>query len=307
MSEGQVADVGNAGAAGAMPPMESGATDSLIASLAPGQAPAPSPDSADGMLAKAVQDGDRPEYIPEKFWDPDRKAPKVEDLGKSYINLEKLVSRDKVVMPTGDDDEEGWERVAQAFRPEAPEKYDFGDRPQLPPDLPYDEDAENSYRNWAYANGLSPRQAKRLYEGFVKQQVERHAQFVSRRNEERKVAVHALQREMGETYDARMGRIGRMKDRYGDPDFTNFLNETGIGNDPRMVRFLDRIGQDMEGHTRLQGRPEAQAKPQDIQQAISAFNSKHEKALFDKSHPDHDRLVAERSKLFEALYPDSAA
>ena len=98
-----------------------------------------------------------------------------------------------------------------------------------------------------------------------------------------------------------------MKDRYGDPDFTNFLNETGIGNDPRMVRFLDRIGQDMEGHTRLQGRPEAQAKPQDIQQAISAFNAKHEKALFDKSHPDHDRLVAERSKQFEALYPDSAA
>jgi hypothetical protein len=30
----------------------------------------------------------RPEYIPEKFWDPTSNAPKIEDLGKAYVNLE---------------------------------------------------------------------------------------------------------------------------------------------------------------------------------------------------------------------------
>ncbi|WP_448191902.1 capsid assembly protein [Azospirillum sp. sgz301742] len=31
----------------------------------------------------------RPDYIPEKFWDAERRAPRVEDLGKSYVELER--------------------------------------------------------------------------------------------------------------------------------------------------------------------------------------------------------------------------
>jgi len=74
-----------------------------------------------------------------------------------------------------------------------------------------------------------------------------------------------------------------------------------------MLRFAERVGKDMNGETRLVGKPQAQANPQDYQAAIATFNQKNEKALFDRSHPDHGRVVAERNKLFEAAYGGDAA
>lgn len=42
----------------------------------------------------------RPDYIPEKFWDPEKKAPRVEQLAKSYGELEtKFKTRDRELEP----------------------------------------------------------------------------------------------------------------------------------------------------------------------------------------------------------------
>ena len=50
------------------------------------------------------------------------------------------------------------------------DKYEFK-RPELPSDLPYDEETEKSFRTWAHINGLSKKQASNLYDGFVKTQL----------------------------------------------------------------------------------------------------------------------------------------
>lgn len=241
--------------------------------------------------------------IPDKFWDAENKQIKAEDAVKSYVNLEKLMhSQDRVTLPTGEDDDEGHERLYSALRPESEDQYDFGERPELPPELPYDEEGEQSYRNWAYANGLSPRQAKGLYDGFVKSRIEEHARFAKARQEQLSQLQHSMQREYGQGYQAALNRAKMTMQKYSDPDFVSMLDETGLGNDPRMIRFAERVGKDMSGETRLQGRAEPVEQPADIQAAISSFNAKHEKALFDRSHPDHSRLVSERSRLFEKLY-----
>jgi hypothetical protein len=68
----------------------------------PTAAPAPSPTS-------------RPEYIPEKFWDAAANAPKVEDLGKSYGELQSKLGKGK----------EAFEAERLARRPEAADKYEI--------------------------------------------------------------------------------------------------------------------------------------------------------------------------------------
>lgn len=78
-------------------------------------------------------EGGRPEYIPEKFWDAEAKAPNVENLGKSYLELESKigeVSDDKVK-----ELREQFEADRIAARPETADDY------ALPSDERFDADA----------------------------------------------------------------------------------------------------------------------------------------------------------------------
>jgi len=56
---------------------------------------------------------DRPEFIPEKFWDPEKKSARLEDLGKAYLTLETARGKGK----------QAWEDERLAKRPAAADAY----------------------------------------------------------------------------------------------------------------------------------------------------------------------------------------
>lgn len=264
--------------------------------------PAPQLNAAQQALADAQEFNDIPEYIPEKFWDKATGKPKIEDMGRSYQSLEKLLGREKVPVPVDDNDEEGWNRwYAATGRPEDPDKYEF-ERPDLPPDLPYDEESEKNFRTWAHVNGLNKRQAKNLYDAYVKTQLERHAAWDTGRKQARAKIEADLRREYGNQYDGAVNSAKASISKYADPDFKAWLDETGLGNDPRMIRVFAKIGKEMQGETKLKGAPRQEASPADLDTAIANFRDKYKDALFNKEHPNHALRVKEYNKLFEARY-----
>lgn len=272
---------------------------------ADGGNPAPQLNAAQQALADAQEANDIPEYIPAKFWDKDRRAPKIEDMGRSYQNLEKLLGREKVPVPTGDDDDEGWNRWYAAMgRPEAPDKYEFK-RPDLPTDLPYDEDTEKAFREWAHKNGLNKRQANNLYDAFVKTQVERHAAYHDHQKQSRAKIEMDLRREYGNGYDGKVGLAKTAIRQFADPDYLAWLDESGMGNDPRMIRAWIKVGEKMTGDTQLRGKPTPEAQPADLDRAIADFREKYKDALWNKDHPNHDMRNKELRKLYETRFPDA--
>lgn len=259
---------------------------------------------AQQALADAQEANEIPEYIPEKFWDRNTKAPKIEDLGRSYKNLEKLLGREKVPVPTSDEDEEGWQRwYAASGRPEAPDKYEFK-RPELPSDLPYDEEAETNFRTWAHLNGLNKRQANNLYEAYVKTQVDRHSAWHTGQKQARAKIEGDLRREYGNQYEAKVDLARQAIRQYADPDYLRWLDESGTGNDPRAIRAWIRVGEKMMGETKLKGNAPLAAQPQDFDRAIADFREKYKGPLYSKDHPDHELRVREFNKLFQARYGD---
>lgn len=263
--------------------------------------PAPSLDAAQQAVLDA-QNGP-PEYIPEKFWDPSSKAPKVEELGRGYINLEKLLGREKVPRPVSEEDEEGWKRWYDAAgRPEAPDKYEFKRPDGLPSDLPYDQEMEDHFRTWAHINGLNQRQAGNLYDTFVKSQLERHSAWETGRKQERAKIEGDLRREYGGQYEQKVNLARVALRQYADPDYLRWLDESGMGNDPRMIRAWIRVGESNVGETKLKGNAPAAPAVQDMDRAISEFREKYKEALFKREHPDHDMRVKEYNRLFEARY-----
>ena len=279
-------------AAAAPPPMEIGTPAAgAVVGAAPVNGAAPAEDAI-------------PEWVPKKYWDAEKKSARVEDLGRAYTNLEKLLGREKIPVPVDENDEEGWQRWYNAAgRPEAPDKYEF-QRPELPPDLPYDEDTEKAFRAWSHSNGLSKKQAKNLYEGFVKTQIERHAGW-AKEQQQRKAELEAgLQREYGGKLEAVKAQAGSVVREFADPEFREFLDQSQLGNDPRMIRFMAKVGAKMQGETRLKGAPPAAPDIKDYKTAIADFREKHKDALFDRDHPNHALRVQEYTRLFQGAHAE---
>lgn len=278
-------------AAAAAPPMENGTPAAGAVGAAPVNGAAPADDAI-------------PEWVPKKYWDAEKKSARVEDLGRAYTNLEKLLGREKIPVPVDENDEEGWQRWYNAAgRPEAPDKYEF-QRPELPPDLPYDEDTEKAFRAWSHSNGLSKKQAKNLYEGFVKTQIERHAGW-AKEQQQRKAELEAgLQREYGGKLEAVKAQAGSVVREFADPEFREFLDQSQLGNDPRMIRFMAKVGAKMQGETRLKGAPPAAPDIKDYKTAIADFREKHKDALFDRDHPNHALRVQEYTRLFQGAHAE---
>lgn len=226
-----------------------------------------------------------------------------ETLAKNYVNLEKLLGTEKVPLPKGEDDEEGWNRVYKAVgRPDTPDAYEI-EAPQLPESVPYDPEGEKYYRTLVHQHGLNQRQAKGLWDALVKFETEKAAAGMPDPVQAREEAVTALKREWGTKYPQRIAEMRRGVAEYADEDFKAWLDQTGMGNDVRMVKTFARIGAELGGETKLKDTG-GRASGGDVHAEIRKFRKAKEKVLMDRYHPDHADATAQLSRLYESAYPE---
>jgi hypothetical protein len=271
----------------------------------------PQPETQEGEAQEGAPNGHangeangdaRPEWLPEKFYVDGK--PDYENLGKNYLSLEKLLGSEKVPVPKSDDDQEAWDRWYGAVRPKEAKDYAF----EKPADLPqnfYDETAEEAFRSWAHQNGLSKRQAANLHKAYVSTNLERHQAWETAKRSERAKLQTDLMREHGGQYEGFAKTAQATMHKYGDPEFNKYLEESGLGNHPAMIRFMGRVGKDMMGDRALKGSPRPEVNMGDLDQQISEFRKKHDEALRDRGNPDHDRLVTQMHALYSKRFPEN--
>jgi hypothetical protein len=74
-----------------------------------------------------------------------------------------------LVAPSADAKPEEWSAFyAKLGRPEKADGYELKLPPDLPPELPYDAEGATAYKQWAHDAGLTPTQAQKLHDQFVK-------------------------------------------------------------------------------------------------------------------------------------------
>ena len=227
----------------------------------------------------------------------------LEGFAKSHVNLNKLLGGDKVPKPKDDNDEEGWNRwYAAAGRPESADKYEF----EKPEDLPegfYQDEASQSFRNWAYQNGLSQRQAQNLHDLFVKDQLERYVQGQKMVEESRAEAERNFRRAKGPSYEAEVAKARTAMQRFGTDEVRQKLDATGLGNDPVIIDMFAKIGEQLMGESRLKGPAAPSAPgPEDVDKAIVEYRTRWNEALTDRQHPDHEFHVKRFTDLFNKRF-----
>lgn len=230
-----------------------------------------------------------------------------EALARSYLSLERLLPADKLALPRGPDDAEGWDRVHTALgRPDAADGYAWQAPAALPEGVAVDEGLLGLFRASAHKAGLSQRQ----FDGVAGMFLDYTAQATAAQQQAQGRALTdgegLLRREWGERYDPNL-RLARAAVREaGGDELVAYLDSSGLGNHPALIRAFARVGQQTGGEERLiGGRGDAAMAPADLDRAIAEFRNRNAGPLYDKMHPDHGRVVGELQGLYQRRYPDA--
>jgi 7-keto-8-aminopelargonate synthetase-like enzyme len=114
----------------------------------------------------------------------------------------------------------------------------------------------------------------------------------------------ALAEEWGADYEDRHKAAQGAVRQFADKDFIDYLDQTGLSQDPRMARMFAKIadavseGGGLPGDTTQRGGGPSLA---DLEQEMAAFKTKYDKALFDRGDANHEYAKGERLRLLKAM------
>lgn len=262
--------------------MPIGVTDST-----PVSAPA-----ANGSWYDKIEDADLKGYVQNKGWsDP-------VELANGYRNLEKLLGGEKVPLPKGAEDAEGWNRVYDSLgRPKDASGYK----------LNVPEGSDPAFTNEAAGKfhelGLSGKQAEQLAEWWGSKQTAAMEEYAQAGAQKAEQDVQSLRKEWGGAWDenVELGRRAASEFGLGEDKLSAVEQALGTGE---MLKFMARVGRGLVEHTFEGGRttsafgmtPEAARQRVGVLRTDPEFTSKYLSGNADSR--------AEMERLMRLAYPD---
>jgi len=163
-------------------------------------------------------------------------------LAKSYVALEKMPRG--VTVPGEKATPEEWDAFhTKMGRPADIAQY--GVKAVVPDGLLWSEEAEKLVVGNMHKLGLSQKQAQGVIDSYLKLAHEGVLKVEQAKNSDHDTAVTEMKGEWGGLYDENIALVQRIVTEFGDEDFKTYLDETGLGNDPRFLKFAYNIGRPM--------------------------------------------------------------
>ena len=226
-------------------------------------------------------------------------------LAKSYVHAQRMVGRDKIVIPKDGADQGEWDDFYNRLG--RPQEYSF-DQGQLPDGLDYDADMEASMKKIMHAAGLTQRQAAAVYNGYMEYTLDKH-QTASNDDQTTQAGWYEqLQKEFGKAFDESIDLSQRAALEYGGQEFLTWLDQSGMGNHPMMVKMFAAIGKQMsEG--KIEGdssRNDFALTPAAAEREINRLNQDENfmKRYLSSDQPGHKEAVEQMQKLFAFAHPE---
>ena len=227
-----------------------------------------------------------------------------EDALKSYANLERLIGGDKIALPSSDAPPEAWDAVyAKLGRPERAEDYAL-----VKPEgfAGYSDELAAGFKQAAHSAGLSDRQAKALHDFYVSQAANRAAEEAERADAASEELTGELRAKWGPQFDAKVALARRAARAFAPGEALDALESSLEA--PALLSLFARIGEAM-GEDRLIGDGGALMAlgPESARAEIAKIEGQMidpRSPLMDRSHPEHDTLVARRSALYRVAFPE---
>ncbi len=223
----------------------------------------------------------------------------VNALAKSYVHGQKMIGRDKIVIPDKFATDEDWQNVYKKLgAPESADKYDIKAEGIEPEFL-------KGFKEMAVKNGIMPRQADKLFEfynGHVKGLTE-----ASEASEKLAYAesVKGLQKEWGQGYERKIQAASGLFNSIADEETKKAFNESGMGNNPLVLKMFAKMAEQM-GEDKFVNATNIGSMgltPAEAQIKINEIYGNKDHPYFHKGHPSNKDAINEMAKYFNAISP----
>jgi len=138
-------------------------------------------------------------------------------------------------------------------RPEKAEGYEFAKPSELPEGITYSEEVEGSFKAKFHELGLSTAQASGLYDFYMNWWMGGIQTELSGRETAKTQASDSLKTEMGVDYDTNIALMGKAIEKFGGEEFKKYMDDSGVGNDPAIIKTFINIGKAMSEDTLIMG------------------------------------------------------
>lgn len=238
--------------------------------------------------------------IPEEFRaDPSLEA--INDfssLVKSYVNAQRMIGADKIVVPHKHDD-------GTLFR-EA--MYKLGlpknkDEFKIEADG-VDEQLLTAFKEKAYEMGVLPNQANAIFKELTSKYNELNEKTVNEYTSQMVEKQNALKKEWGEAYDNKITiAANAAKFLAGqDENLYNDIMSAEISGHPSVVKLLAKVGDMLKEDDLITDNSQKWGKtPDEIQKEINSIMGDKTHPYNNPSHPNHEKAVLEVNGLWKKI------
>jgi len=133
-------------------------------------------------------------------------------------------------------------------RPETVDKYELK-RPEIPEGMPYSEDIEKGFKGASHALGLSQHQMQGLFDWYMGGSTEAFKADGIARKTAYDAGIEALKKEQGDKFPEYVKTMERAVEAFGGVEFKKFMDDSGLGNNPAIVKTFYNIGKAMSEDT----------------------------------------------------------
>jgi len=243
------------------------------------------------------------EAISEEFRnDPNiEKFTEIDALAKSYINATQMIGKDKVAVPNKNSTDDQWNEVYDKLgRPESAEKYSLNAKSEV---VPIDEQAIKQFAENAHQLGLNNKQAQGILE-FYKNNMEGMAQQAKVDTETAQAqSEQQLRQEWGREFDTNVKKAGALAKANMNPEILDMQLKDGmrLGDHPEIIKGFAKIAGMMSEDKIVSTESENVSSNTDVETEISDIMNNKDGPYWNKSHPDHDKMVQQVYTLREML------
>jgi len=236
-------------------------------------------------------------------------------MAKSYVEAQKLIGTKRVSVPGEKATDAEWESFyTNIGRPETADKYadvELKDENGKAISAKPDPKELGELKKFFHKMGLTGRQASQMQEYSLKYMLAQQTGAAAAKASQTEAGVTELKTEWGDKFDANVDVARSVVKKFGDAEVAKFLEDSGMGNNIPLIRFLNKVGVSILEDSGRRG-TDTSLPMNDSTRATQEIDNLKTDAAFQKALGDprdmgHDAAVRRWTRLFQVAHPGSQA
>lgn len=217
------------------------------------------------------------------------------EVAKAYVNAQKMIGADKLVLPNKNSGDEDWNQVFDKLgRPESPDKYEVS----LPENSHIDEEFVKPFQEQAHKLGLLPKQVQGLVEWFSTTDAEAQAKAQTEYKSTLDEKINGLKSEWGAAFDNKLHKVNLAIREFGGEELLSKIEQSDLGNDVDFLKLMAAVGEQTLSEDKLKGGGTGSSMtPNQAKQEYTKIIGDMAHPYHNKSHPGHAEAVKEVQRL----------